>query len=264
MKILQDHTVTLGMGARGRPGYVLVGGRQDFSYSTQQMRRQSEPLFQVSARLWMTSSIAIDGWSGSGKTTLSKALASVLRLPAVHTGMLYRLVTAEALAFSDSVLGEGLRTVAARVVGEVKRISACVTWPEREPADLSHLWADAITSSVPRLAQNPAVREVVTTTVRAFVAREGPSIIEGRDIAAVVLPEACLKVFLDGEPEKRWARCEDSARGLRDLRDAAMLGDVCRPTPESILLNTIETRISELASILAAEYKTRLSVQSRS
>jgi cytidylate kinase len=159
----------------------------------------------------MTLTVAIDGPSGAGKSTLGHALATRIGATFVDTGLMYRALTLAALeAGVDVEDGAALGELAAARRIEVERPhpdqtdrletvlldGRDVTTIVREP----HI--DRLVSAVSRHAQ---VREAMLELQRAL-ARRGPTVMVGRDIGTVVLPDATLKVYLTAEAAVRAAR----------------------------------------------------------
>lgn len=153
--------------------------------------------------------VTIDGPAGAGKSTVARALAERLGYRYLDTGAMYRAVTL--------VAGEqGVDPVA---------VARGDDWPRRltDP----ELRSEAVEAEVSAVAGLPGVREALRAHQRAFLA-EGDAVAEGRDIGAVVWPEAELKVWLDASPEER-ARRRAAERGAeaataaleRDRRDQA-------------------------------------------
>ena len=159
----------------------------------------------------MTLTVAIDGPSGAGKSTVGHALATVIGATFVDTGLMYRALT---LAAADEGVdvddGDALGVLASRHRIEVERPGADhphrletvrldgrdVTTEVREPR------IDRLVSAVSRHA---AVRDAMLTLQRAIAARQA-TVMVGRDIGTVVLPDATLKVYLTAAPEVRAAR----------------------------------------------------------
>lgn len=159
----------------------------------------------------MTLNVAIDGPSGAGKSTVGHALARALGASFVDTGLMYRALT---LAAADSGVdvddGDALGRLAAAHRIEVERPGrdqadrletvrldgVDVTLEVREPR------IDRLVSAVSRHAQ---VRDAMVALQRA-VARAEDTVMVGRDIGTVVLPDATLKVYLTAEPVVRAAR----------------------------------------------------------
>jgi CMP/dCMP kinase len=156
-------------------------------------------------------SITIDGPSGAGKSTVGHALASRVGATFVDTGLMYRALTLAAVeAGTDVEDGEALGALAARRRIEVERPrpdqhdrletvlldGRDVTNEVREPR------IDRLVSAVSRHRQ---VREAMVALQRD-VAAAGDTVMVGRDIGTVVLPDATLKVYLTADPEVRATR----------------------------------------------------------
>ena len=80
-----------------------------------------------------------------------------------------------------------------------------------------------VSAAVSAVAANPAVRAVMVERQRSWVALRGGGVVEGRDIASVVLPDADLKLYLTASPEVRAARrSEEGAEAVarRDRLDS--------------------------------------------
>ncbi|HLA65609.1 MAG TPA: (d)CMP kinase [Candidatus Saccharimonadales bacterium] len=156
-------------------------------------------------------SVAIDGTSGSGKSTIGHALAQRMGATFVDTGLMYRALTLAALERGiDPDDAEGLGRLAGQVRIEVRK-------PRRDQADrretvlldrrdVTHQARmpriDRIVSAVSRHA---SVRAAMLGVQRA-AARRGDTVMVGRDIGTVVLPDATLKVFLTASAAVRAAR----------------------------------------------------------
>src|SRR5262245_28994487 len=135
--------------------------------------------------------IAVDGPSGSGKSTVSRRLAARLGGRYLDTGAMYRAVTWAVLrAGVDPSDVEAVTKVAREVELKIG------TDPERP-----HLLADgvpietdirgpAVTAAVSAVSAVPAVRELLVTRQREIIAAAGRIVVEGRDIGAVVAPDA--------------------------------------------------------------------------
>jgi cytidylate kinase len=158
--------------------------------------------------------IAIDGPAGAGKSTVARKVATALGYRYLDTGSMYRAVTLAALRAGvdseDATALAGLAGVAATMSDD----------PELRSPDVER--------RVSLVARHPEVREALHRAQRAFLA-EGDAVAEGRDVGAIVWPEAELKIWLDAAPQVRARRrvCEqrDSAAAAalteRDQLDAA-------------------------------------------
>ena len=190
--------------------------------------------------------VAIDGPAGAGKSSVARALATRLGFTYLDTGAMYRALTWLALrdgvSFDD---GNGLAALArgqSVEFGEEGSVSIGdldVTSAIREPE---------IDAAVPLVARHPEVREVMRRRQREL-GRAGDSVIEGRDIGVVVVPEAEVKVWLVADPAIRATRRHAERQGL----DPAELADELRRRDERDAVNThrapdaVEVDTTELA-----------------
>ena len=146
--------------------------------------------------------IAIDGPAGSGKTTVARAVAEALSLPHLDTGAMYRAATLKALALGIPVSdGDALAAMLASTSIDLR--NGCVLLDDRDVS--SDVRGADVTAAVSDLAAQPAVRAWMLRRQRDLAAERG-GVMEGRDIATVVLPDADLKVFLTASPEERARR----------------------------------------------------------
>lgn len=175
--------------------------------------------------------VAIDGPAGAGKSSVARALAARLGFAYLDTGAMYRALTW--LALHEGVPlddGPGLEALAlAHPVGfdgngGVSIAREDVTTRIREPE---------IDAAVPVVARHPEVREVMRSRQRAL-GRVGDSVIEGRDIGVVVVPDAEVKVWLVADPAVRARRRHLERKG----QDAAELAAELRRRDERDAANT--------------------------
>jgi 23S rRNA pseudouridine2605 synthase len=156
-------------------------------------------------------SVAIDGTSGSGKSTIGHALAQRMGATFVDTGLMYRALTLAALERAiDPDDAEALGRLAGEVRIEVRK-------PRRDQTDRREtVLLDR--RDVTHQARTPRIDRVVSAvsrhaTVRGAMlgiqraaARSGDTVMVGRDIGTVVLPDATFKVFLTASAAVRAAR----------------------------------------------------------
>ena len=169
--------------------------------------------------------IALDGPSGSGKSTVARRVATALGWRYVDTGATYRAVTLAVLrAGVDVHDAAAVVAVASRsVVGQDTDPAAPVTRLDGEDVSAALRGPD-VTAAVSAVSAVPAVRSLLVERQRAL-AGEGGAVVEGRDIAAVVLPDAAVKVYLDASPtERARRRAGDSDAGI-DTRSTVRLHD---------------------------------------
>ena len=165
--------------------------------------------------------IAIDGPAGSGKSTVSRAVAARLGLDHLDTGAMYRSVALAALQDGIDPADEAaVADLSRRLridVGERVRVDG---------ADATDaIRGAAVSVAVSAVAQNRAVRAELVRRQRAWMADRGSGVMEGRDIASVVLPDADVKVYLTASDEER-ARRRASEAGQPDA--GAVAADMVR------------------------------------
>jgi cytidylate kinase len=147
--------------------------------------------------------VAIDGPAGAGKSTVARMLAERLGFRYLDTGAMYRALTW--LAMREGMdLGDGDK------LGILAREHPV----ELDPSGrVSIAGADVTTSirtaridkMVPVVARHPRVREVMRERQRRL-AEQVDSVMEGRDIGKIVVPDAEVKVYLVADAEVRAAR----------------------------------------------------------
>ena len=208
--------------------------------------------------------VAIDGAAGSGKSTLARALARSMRVPYINTGLMYRGLTAAALRSGvdpedESGLVSLLDVMRFSLSGE--RPPELVVEDYLEDA----LTSDAVEMAVSTVARHPAVRERMRVLQRSL-GRDG-AVMEGRDIATVVFPDASVKLFLVADEAERTARRarERAAADPADVAEALRLRDArdartnpLEAAPGAIVIDTgsvdVETSLAAALRIVDAAW----------
>lgn len=148
-------------------------------------------------------SVAIDGPSGAGKSTIAKQAAQKLSYIYVDTGALYR-------AIGFFMASNGIDTTNGQAVSErLKDIK--VTFKHIE--GVQHVFVNGIDVSekirTPDMAMHAsnvsAIKEVrdFLLDLQRDIAKSNNIIMDGRDIATVVLPNADVKIFLTATAHER-------------------------------------------------------------
>lgn len=191
--------------------------------------------------------IAIDGPAASGKGTLAKRIAAHYGLACLDTGLLYRAVGRDVLESGRSLEDEKAAAAAARNL-DPKTLD--------DPGLRSPQMGDA--ASV--VAKFPMVRSALLDFQRSFAAQEPGAVLDGRDIATVVLPGADVKIFVTAAVEVRARRrfdeqisrgepvtYEDTLENIkaRDARDMARKDSPMRQADDAVLLDTSTMGIEE-------------------
>lgn len=195
----------------------------------------------------MRFTVAIDGPAGAGKGTVARAVAERFGLAHLDTGLLYRAVGRRTLDEGFGTLDEGLAEIVAR---------------ELRPADLARgdLRGAMAARAASRVAAMPGVRAALLDYQRAFAARPGGAVLDGRDIGTVVCPHATVKLFVTASPEARARRrhaelvADGSQTTLarvraeieeRDRRDSGRAEAPLRRAADAHLLDTTDLSIEE-------------------
>lgn len=146
--------------------------------------------------------IAIDGPAGSGKSTVARAVASRLGVDHLDTGAMYRSVAFAALR--DGIDPADGLAVAALVVRLEIEVNDHVLVDGHDAT--AAIRGPAVSLAVSAVAQNPAVRAELVRRQREWAGSRPGAVLEGRDIASVVLPGADVKVYLTASDAERARR----------------------------------------------------------
>ena len=151
-------------------------------------------------------SVAVDGPAGSGKSTITKMVAKSLGFNYVDTGAMYRALTFNFLSNNLSELDEErIKELLSKVQFRVEYIDGAqyVYVNNEEVSD--KIRTAEVSKYTSLFAKSPAVREFLIDTQRNL-AGSNNIIMDGRDIASVVLPNADVKIFLTASVEERARR----------------------------------------------------------
>ncbi|MBI3419880.1 MAG: (d)CMP kinase [Proteobacteria bacterium] len=195
--------------------------------------------------------IAIDGPSASGKGTIARKLAAHFRLPYLDTGTLYRGVTLALLRAGHAPENKDAAIAIAR--GFSKGIGpALLADPE--------LRSERVSIAAAPVSAIPEVRAHLLDLQRQFAGQPGGAVLDGRDIASVIAPQAEVKIYITATPEKRaerrWKELQSLGQSVtyeailkdmlaRDARDATRSVAPAMKTAEAVLIDTTNLSIFE-------------------
>ena len=149
--------------------------------------------------------VAIDGPAGAGKSTVSQLAAKKLGYTYIDTGAMYRAVAWKALQqkkkVTDDLILDVVKDINVRLHYDGNKTVVVVddvdiTGEIRTP-EVSHI--------VSQVAALGPVREKMVDLQRKMAA-EGGVLMDGRDIASHVLPNADVKIFLTASIDERAKR----------------------------------------------------------
>lgn len=213
------------------------------------------------------STIAIDGPAASGKSTIGEMLAQRLGYLYFDTGVMYRAVTWAALARGIVIEDEPAVTALAHSLRiDIQRPTLDdgrqytvltdgqdVTWEIRRPE---------VNSAVSPVSAYRGVRAAMSAQQRR-IAGQGRIVMVGRDIGTVVLPDADLKIYLDGSLEVRACRryremvargqaadCEQVRRSVQQ-RDEIDSSRACAPLRAADDANVIDTTPLSIEQVMS-------------
>ena len=150
--------------------------------------------------------VAIDGPAGSGKGTITKLVGKKLGLINIDTGATYRCVTLEVINRGYSINEED------KIVDFLKNIKIEFKNDNEEEKvflngkDVTNeIRTKEVNEMVSQVSHIPEVRKNMANFQRKIA--EGKNVImEGRDIATNVFPNADVKIYLDATAEERAKR----------------------------------------------------------
>ena len=200
----------------------------------------------------MSYNIAIDGPSGAGKSVLAKKLARKLGFKYVDTGAIYRSVGyymyEHGIDVSDaSAVEDALENVDIRLdysCGGQQVLVNGVDYGDKIRLPEISMCASAV-------AAIPAVRKKLLDVQRE-AAKNHDTVMDGRDIGTVILPDADVKIFLSASLESRAHRrwLELLEKGVettveevradtqrRDQQDSTRAPAPCVPPADAVLLD---------------------------
>lgn len=206
--------------------------------------------------------VAIDGPAGAGKSTIAQMVAKKLGYVYIDTGAMYRAVAWKVLQSGQPVTDALILKIIDDTNVSLENVNGQI-YVKVDGTDVTgQLRTPAVTGLVSHVAQLAPVREKMVLLQREM-ARNGAVVMDGRDIASHVLPEADVKVFLTASIEerakRRWQEVKDKGyvADLEELkkeieaRDKADMERAVSPlvrVPEAVLLDTTGMGIEEVVA----------------
>lgn len=204
--------------------------------------------------------VAIDGPAGAGKSTIAKAAAKELGFIYVDTGALYRTIALNSIR--NHALDDNEKIIALLECTDVKLGFAedgtqCVFLNDEDVSSL--IRTPEISMGASKVSAIPQVREFLLSLQRD-IAKTNNVIMDGRDIASVILPNANPKIFLFASPEcraeRRYKELIEKGENVtyeevladvnqRDYQDSHREIAPLKPTEDSILADTSKLTLEE-------------------
>lgn len=208
-------------------------------------------------------SVAIDGPAGAGKSTIAKKAAGALRFVYIDTGAMYR---AMAIYFLEHGIDKNDEKTISEMCGdidiEIKYDAGNVQRVFLEKVDVTdRLRTQEVGDTASAISVYKDVRKTLVDLQRRLAESQNV-IMDGRDIASVVLPGADVKIYLTAGTRVRAKRRYDELieKGIecdfetilneieeRDWRDMHRENSPLVRVPEATLIDSSEMTIDEVA-----------------
>ena len=166
------------------------------------------------------SSIAIDGPAGAGKSSIAKALSKRLGYIYIDTGAMYRAV---ALFFVENNVSDGTDS---RIESLLEKLEISIKYEDGAQKVILNgedvtgkLRLEEIGKLASKFSAIGSVREKLVALQRKLAQKENV-VMDGRDIATTVLPNADVKIFLTAKPHTR------ALRRYKELLEKGMEADI--------------------------------------
>ena len=150
--------------------------------------------------------IAIDGPAGSGKSTTAQLVAQKLGFVYIDTGAMYRAITY--LAIREDAVGNNDKIVELAANSDIElKFENGVTNISINGEDLTDkIRTLDVNKNVSDVSKIEEVRKILVKKQREIGSKTTGVVMEGRDIATVVFPNANVKIFLTATIDERAKR----------------------------------------------------------
>ncbi len=220
-----------------------------------------------------TVNIAIDGPAGAGKSTIARRLAAEMGYIYVDTGALYRTVALNVVR--NSVDSDNTNAI----IGLLKDTDVNIAYKSGEQRvilngeDVSELIrTPEISMMASKVSAIPEVRTFLLGLQRRL-AYENNVVMDGRDIATVVLPEARVKIFLTASAEvrahRRYVELLDKGTQVefetvlkemiqRDEQDMNRAVAPLKPSEDSVIVDTSDVDLDGAVRLMREAVEAQL------
>ncbi|WP_294777780.1 (d)CMP kinase [uncultured Eubacterium sp.] len=216
--------------------------------------------------------VAIDGPAGAGKSTIAKAAAKELGFIYVDTGALYRAVAYNAVKTGAIDDEQKIIDMLDSTKVELKYVNGVQAVYLNGENVSAFIRTPEISMGASKVSAIPQVRAFLLNLQRE-IASTNNVIMDGRDIATVVLPNADVKIFLFASPECRAERrykeliekgeevsFDDVLKDVnqRDYQDSHREIAPLKPSEESIMADTSELTLQESIDLIVNTIKEKI------
>ena len=216
--------------------------------------------------------VAIDGPAGAGKSTIAKAAAKELGFIYVDTGALYRAVAYNAVKTGAIDDEQKIINMLDSTKVELKYVNGVQAVYLNGEDVSAFIRTPEISMGASKVSAIPQVR-VFLLNLQREIASTNNVIMDGRDIATVVLPNADVKIFLFASPECRAERrykeliekgesvsFDDVLKDVnqRDYQDSHREIAPLKPSDDSIMADTSELTLQESIDLIVNTIKEKI------
>ena len=213
--------------------------------------------------------VAIDGPAGAGKSTIAKAAAKQLNYIYVDTGALYRTIAYNAVMNNVIDDTNGIIAMLDNTKVELKYIDGVQAVFLNAEDVSAFIRTPEISMGASKVSAIPEVRAFLLS-LQQEIAKENDVIMDGRDIATVVLPNADVKIFLFASPEcraeRRYKELVEKGENVtydevledvnkRDYQDSHREIAPLKPSKDSIMLDTSKLNLDESIELVIKTIK---------
>ena len=217
--------------------------------------------------------VAIDGFSSCGKSTMAKALAKYAGYTYVDTGAMYRAVALYAidhnLIDAENIDEIGLNEALSNIKISFITVDGVQHTVLNDVDVESRIRTLEVANGASRVSAIGFVRRALVA-LQQEMGKEGGVVMDGRDIATVVFPNAELKVFVTATAEVRAQRRYDELKAKgekqpyadvlanvqeRDYRDTHRTESPLRQADDARLLDNSDMTRDEQFELLKSWFE---------
>ena len=218
----------------------------------------------------MSFQVAIDGPAGAGKSTVAKSVAKKLEFVYVDTGAMYRAIGLNCIKNGVDIHDEEA------VLAILNDTDVSIKYIDNEQAVIlngenvnGQIRTQEVSEAASVVSAYKLVREKMVALQQSLAVTEDV-VMDGRDIASCVLPNAQVKIYLDASVEVRAKRryleliekgkeadlktVEDEVRE-RDYRDMHRENSPLIRVPEAILVDSSYMTIDEVVEEIVSKVR---------
>lgn len=178
--------------------------------------------------------IAIDGKSATGKSTIAFNLAQKLNLTYLNSGSIYRCIALKIMNKEININDDNLLEKLNKLHIEFK-MEKSIQKVYLDNIDVTkRIRLEDITVFTPKIADNKIIKEYIRNIQYTFV-KKGNIVIEGRDIATRIAPNANYKFYLYATSEIRAKRVYEEKIKEENISYEEVLNDIEKRDKEDIL-----------------------------